>query len=93
MNNNALTLDQLQELPATVDLATAARAFSIGRTTAYRLARAGTFPCRVLHVGGAYRIATADLLAALGVTPVRTARTPDRHQATQPNPADRSRTA
>jgi len=60
-----LTADDVRKLPAMVDLATGGRAFSIGLNTAYRLAKAGTFPVPVLRVGGAWRIRRTDLLAAL----------------------------
>jgi hypothetical protein len=52
----------------TVDLATAALALGLGRTRAYALARRGQFPCRVIRIGGTYRIPTAGLLELLGVT-------------------------
>ncbi|MDN5854667.1 MAG: helix-turn-helix domain-containing protein, partial [Actinomycetia bacterium] len=41
---------------------TAARAFGIGRTKAYELARDGDFPCRVVRVGATYHVPTAELL-------------------------------
>jgi len=65
----ALSLHELLALPATVDLLTAARAFGLGRTRAYELAARGGFPCRVLRIGGTYRVPTADLHTALGLTP------------------------
>lgn len=63
-----LTPAEIRSLPAVVDLVTAGRAFGIGRTTAYQLARTGRFPCRVMQVGRGYRVRTADLLNALGLT-------------------------
>ncbi|GAA2456227.1 hypothetical protein GCM10010191_89480 [Actinomadura vinacea] len=65
--NPGLTPAELRSLPVTVDLVTAGRAFGIGRTTAYQLARTGQFPCRVLRIGRSYRVRTADLLTALGL--------------------------
>lgn len=62
-----LTSADVRSLPVTIDLVTAGRALGIGRTKAYRLAQAGRFPCRVLRVGRSYRVATADLLAVLGL--------------------------
>ena len=62
-----LSLQELRALPAVVDLLTAARAFGVGRTRAYELAARGEFPCRVLRIGGTYRVPTADLLAVLGL--------------------------
>lgn len=64
---DALTVREALALPAVVDIVTAGRAVGIGRTTAYALARAGTFPCPVLRVGGSYRVATAELLSLLGI--------------------------
>ena len=64
-----MTVSELLALPPAVDIVTAGRALGIGRTTAYALARAGRFPCRVLTVGSTYRVPTADLLAVLGVGP------------------------
>ncbi|MCX4849657.1 helix-turn-helix domain-containing protein [Streptomyces sp. NBC_00893] len=55
------------DLPLSVDLRTAARAFGICPGTAYRLIRLGAFPCPVLRVGGRYRIPTAYLLRTLGI--------------------------
>ncbi|NBH07738.1 helix-turn-helix domain-containing protein [Amycolatopsis sp. SID8362] len=62
-----MTLSEVAALPAVVDLMTAARALRIKRTTAYALARGGSFPCPVLRVGGAYRVPTAGLLRVLGL--------------------------
>ncbi|MEU6098015.1 DNA-binding protein [Streptomyces sp. NPDC047079] len=64
-----MTTQELLELPATVDLVTAGRAFGVGRTTAYSLARNGEFPCRVIRAGKAYRAVTADLLRVLQIAP------------------------
>ncbi|MGW1000769.1 helix-turn-helix domain-containing protein [Streptomyces sp. NPDC002520] len=64
-----LTRSDLLALPAAVDVETAARAFGIGRTTAYALVRANEFPCKVLRAGKAYRVITEDLLRVLEITP------------------------
>ncbi len=64
-----LTPAEIRSLPVTIDLVTAGRAFGIGRTKAYQLARTGNFPCRVLQVGHNYRVSTADLQTALGISP------------------------
>lgn len=50
---------------ATVDLETGNRAFGIGRSLGYKLAREGRYPCRIIRAGTAYRIVTADLLRVL----------------------------
>jgi predicted DNA-binding transcriptional regulator AlpA len=64
-----MTLAEVQALPAVVDLRTAARILGLGRTLAYQLARRGEFPCRILRLGGAYRVPTAELLRVLGLSP------------------------
>ncbi len=58
----------LTKLPPTVDIVTAARILGVGRTVAYELARDGTWPTPVIHVGRKIRVPTAPLLALLGVS-------------------------
>ena len=65
----SLTFQQLYDLPAVVDLMTAARALGIGRSKAYQLASTGEFPCRIIRIGTHYNIPTAELLKVLGATP------------------------
>jgi len=79
----SLTFKQLYDLPAVVDLTTAARALGIGRTKAYRLTRNGQFPVRVIRVGANYHVPTAELLTVLGVTPVPLPRTSAENQQIQ----------
>lgn len=62
-----LGFSEVFDLPVTVDLRTAARAFGIHTGTAYRLVRQGTFPCPVLRIGGLYRIPTVHLMRTLGI--------------------------
>ncbi|MFI2203532.1 helix-turn-helix domain-containing protein [Streptomyces sp. NPDC020192] len=62
-----LTFAEAFDLPLSVDLCTAARAFGICPGTAYRLIHDGRFPCPVLRLGHRYRIPTAYLLRALGI--------------------------
>ncbi|MEU4643672.1 helix-turn-helix domain-containing protein [Micromonospora sp. NPDC023814] len=69
MTVSTLNRDELLQLPAMVDLATAARALGVGRTKAYELAKSGTFPCPVLRIGNTYRVRTADLLNLVGIEP------------------------
>lgn len=57
----SMTSEEFDRLGVTCDLPTAARALSIGRTTAYEHAREGTFPVRVIRIGSRYVVATADL--------------------------------
>jgi hypothetical protein len=63
-----MTRAELLALPASIDIVTAGRAFGVGRTTAYALARSGEFPCQVIRAGRAYRAVTADLLRVLHIT-------------------------
>jgi helix-turn-helix protein len=60
------TLKDLGDLPAVIDLVTAAKILGIGRTKAYELAQADNFPCRVLRIGGSYRVPTSELLRTIG---------------------------
>jgi hypothetical protein len=62
-----LTSDELLALPAAIDLDTSNRALMIGRSTGYGLAKQGKYPVRVLRLGNAYRVVTADLLKLLGL--------------------------
>ena len=62
-----MTRDELLALPVVVDLATAARAWSIGRNAAYEMAGRGEFPCPVQRIGNRYRVVREHLLASLGV--------------------------
>jgi hypothetical protein len=67
MSDLSMSMDELLALPVSVDLVTAGRAFGLGRTKAFELAKQGEFPCKVLTVGVRYRVPRSDLLAALGV--------------------------
>lgn len=62
-----LTVEELLALPVSTDIVTAGRAFGMGRTKAQELAKRGEFPCRVLKIGGTYRVPRADLLRSLGI--------------------------
>lgn len=62
-----LTGEELLALPAVIDLDTANRALQIGRSTGYGLAKQGRYPVKVLRLGNAYRVVTADLLQLLGL--------------------------
>ena len=50
-----------------IDLDTSNRALMIGRSTGYGLAKQGEYPVKVLRLGNAYRVVTADLLKLLGL--------------------------
>ncbi|MGH3548072.1 MAG: DNA-binding protein [Pseudonocardiaceae bacterium] len=64
-----MTRTELMALPPSVAVETAGRALGLGRTKSHELVRAGEFPVRVLRLGNAYRVPTADLLVLLGVEP------------------------
>ncbi len=64
-----MTMDELHALPVSVDLVTAGRAFGIGRTKAFELAKRDKFPCRVLRVGEKYRVPRSAIFEALGIDP------------------------
>ncbi|MFB4285900.1 helix-turn-helix transcriptional regulator [Nonomuraea sp. MTCD27] len=49
-----------------LSLMEAARLLGMGRTTAYRLAKTGTFPCPVLRIGGRYAVPRHGLGMLLG---------------------------
>lgn len=66
--STTMTTAELLGLPVSVPLwPTAARAFGLGRTTAYDLAKRGALPFPVLRLGNSYRVTRADLLRSLGV--------------------------
>lgn len=68
-----LTFGQLHDLPVSIDIPTAGRMLRIGRTRAYAMARAGTFPARVIPVGAGYVVPTAEVLRLLGIDTPRPA--------------------
>lgn len=65
----ALSTEELQALPAVVDVPTAGRAYGMGTRLAYELAGTGRFPVPVLRFGRLLRVRRADLLADLGLPP------------------------
>lgn len=67
VTDRAMTVQNVLDLPAVVDVETAGRALGIGRTLAYQLARSGDFPCAVVRAGRAFRVVTADLHRVLQV--------------------------
>ncbi|MER8115352.1 MULTISPECIES: DNA-binding protein [unclassified Streptomyces] len=62
-----LTFREIFNLPVSVDLRTAARAFGMCLGTAYRLVAEDAFPCPTVRVGRRHRVLTVDLLQALGI--------------------------
>ncbi|MEU3963612.1 hypothetical protein AB0F42_28035 [Streptomyces buecherae] len=65
--SKGMSREQLLALPVAVDLDTGNRALGLGRSMGYELAKRGQYPCKVLRLGNAYRVVTADLLALLGL--------------------------
>lgn len=63
---------ELDALPAVVDVPTAARVLGLSRTAAYELIRVGGWPTPVFRLGRLIRIPTAPMLNLLGL-----------HQATE----------
>jgi excisionase family DNA binding protein len=57
----------LESLPPTIDLPTAARLLGIGRTVAYELVRDGRWPTPIIHAGRKIRVPSAPLRTLLGV--------------------------
>ena len=76
---HAMTREELLALPASIDIVTAGRAFGVGRTTAYALARAGEFPCEIVRAGKAYRVITADSRRRGGIRQSQAGRADVRH--------------
>ncbi|MFF5668761.1 DNA-binding protein [Streptomyces hygroscopicus] len=65
--SQVLTVGNLLDLPPTTDIVTAGKAFGMGSTKAYQLAKADKFPCKIVRSGGSYRVVTADMLRILCV--------------------------
>jgi len=61
------TWERRGDLPAAIDLDTANRALTLGRSTGYALAKRGQYPVKVLRLGNSYRVVTAELLRLLGL--------------------------
>jgi hypothetical protein len=63
-----ITIEELKGLPVTMTLKEAAPLLGIGRSRAYDLASAGTFPCRIMPLGKRTVVPTFALLRTPGVT-------------------------
>ncbi len=55
------TGDALANLPPVVDLLEAAALLGLGRTTAYKLVRLGTWPTPIIRIGRLIKVPTAPL--------------------------------
>ena len=62
-----MSADEINALPAAVDLATAARALGISKSKAYELVLTDDLPVPALRVGRLWRVKTADLRRVLGL--------------------------
>jgi predicted DNA-binding transcriptional regulator AlpA len=60
-----MTMAELRELPAAIDVTTAALALGISRATAYEAISRGDFPAQVITVNRRLVVVTSSLLAAL----------------------------
>ncbi|MGK5530940.1 helix-turn-helix domain-containing protein [Streptomyces sp. URMC 129] len=87
LSRSPLTFGEIFELPVTIDVRTAARAFGVCPATAYKLIRLGAFPCEFLRMGHRYRIPTASVMRALGIEerPIYAAE-PEQHGVLAPEP-------
>lgn len=63
----SMSKEELYALPVSVDIVTAGRAYGIGRTKAYEMAKDDEFPCPVRRLGNTYRVTRADLFRDLGI--------------------------
>lgn len=61
---------EVLNLPVAFPLDEANRALGIGRSNGYAMAKAGTYPIKVLRLGKAYRCRRSDLLEFLGIAEV-----------------------
>lgn len=88
---NTPTFSEIGDLPVSLDLPTAGRMLRIGRTRAYTMARAGTFPTRVIPTGAGFVVPTAEVLRLLGIdTATGTPETSPKPQTTEFSPLDNS---
>jgi hypothetical protein len=60
------TVEAVRGLGTTTNVETAGAILGIGRTKAYELARAGTFPVAVIRAGRRYLVPVPALLVVLG---------------------------
>jgi predicted DNA-binding transcriptional regulator AlpA len=59
------TLDEIRAWPATVSIELAAAGLGVSRSYAYDCVKAGTFPVKLLQLGGKTVVVTSSILALL----------------------------
>lgn len=69
-HSTAMTTAEVLDLPPSVDLETACKAFRISPATGYRLVKSDDFPCPVVRLGRAIRVPKTGLLRVLGLEAV-----------------------
>ena len=67
MRRHALTLDEVRDLPAMIDIPTAAAAIGLSASAGRNQVKAGTFPFDVNVVGRLHRVNTAEVHQFLGL--------------------------
>jgi predicted DNA-binding transcriptional regulator AlpA len=76
---------EIDDLPAVVDVCTAAKVLGLSRTAAYELIRLGEWPTPVFRLGKLIRIPTAPMRELLGIDPTLStgagAGSPDVHRS------------
>lgn len=61
----SISEQELRDLPVLINMGTACKVLDISENHGYTLARRGEFPARVVRLGGAVRVQTADLRALI----------------------------
>lgn len=78
-----MTRARYKPSPHTMTIEEAAEMLGIGRYLAYKLAREGRFPTRVLRIGKLYRVPRSDIERLLGIEGA----VPQAEEATEEMPA------
>jgi hypothetical protein len=63
-----MSVQEVLDLPVTVAVTVAGRAFGLNEETARRLAAAGNFPCRLIPVGKRMKAPRAAIMEVLGIS-------------------------
>lgn len=65
MRRECPTLAEILRWSATVDVPKGGSAWGLSRSSSYEAVKNGTFPAKVIKVGGRYRVVTASIIRAL----------------------------